>query len=107
LQRAIAINPTFGPGYGQLAYEYLRRDQNLEGALDIARRAVTLEPENVTYLFNLGHILLRLSLYEEALAIGERLSAIAITAEEQALAAAYRDNVDSYEGTSRDVGGAV
>ena len=96
LQRAIAINPTFGPGYGQLAYEYLRRDQNLEGALDIARRAVTLEPHNVTYLFNLGHILLRLSLYEEALAIGERFSAIATTPEEHALAAAYRDNIDSY-----------
>jgi len=96
LQRAIAINPTFGPAYGQLAYEYLRRDQNLEGALDIARRAVTLEPHNITYSFNLGHILLRLSLYEEALAIGERLPAIATTAEEEALAAAYRDNIDSY-----------
>jgi TonB family protein len=96
LRRAIAINPMFGPGYGQLAYEYLRRDQNLEGALDIARRAVTLEPDNVTYLFNLGHILLRLSRYEEALAIGERLSAIATTDDERALAAAYRDNVDSY-----------
>ena len=96
LKRAVEINPAFGPGYGQLAYEYLRRNDNLEEALGIARRAVALEPDNVTYWFNTGHILLKLDHHDEARSVGDRLAAIATTAEEQALAASYRDNIARY-----------
>jgi len=97
LKRSIAISPSFGPGYGQLAYEYLRRDESLEEALELARRSVALEPNNVTYWFNTGHILLRLGRQDDARVVGDHLSAIATTADERALAASYRDNLARYQ----------
>ena len=107
LKQAVEINPTFGPGYGQLAYEYLRRGDHLEEALDIARRSVALEPGNVTYWLNTGHIFLKLNQHDEAKKVGDRLAAIATTEEERALATSYRDNMARYRPSGPDLATTV
>jgi TonB family protein len=96
LKRAVELNPTFGPGYGQLAYEYLRREQNLEEALGIARRAVELEPNNMTYLVNAAEISLRLNRPDEARVVAERIAAVAATEDERTMATAYLEGLQHY-----------
>ncbi len=96
LKRAIDINPLFGPGYGQLAYEYVRRGEKIEEAIDIARRSVELEPQNVIYLVNTGEILLRLNRLDEAREVGGRVAALVTTAAERQMAKAFLIDLNAY-----------
>ena len=96
LKRAVDINPRFGPGYGQLAYEYVRRGENLEEAIGIARRSVELEPQNVIYLVNTGKILLRLNRLDEAREVGGRVAAVATTAAERQMAKGFLTDLNAY-----------
>ncbi len=96
LKRAIDINPLFGPGYGQLAYEYVRRGENLEEAIGIAQRSVELEPQNVIYLVNTGELLLRLNRVDEAREIGERVVTVATAAAERQMAKAFLTDLNAY-----------
>ena len=96
LKRAVDINPLFGPGYGQLAYEYVRRGEKIEEAIDIARRSVELEPQNVIYLVNTGKILLRLNRLDEAREVGGRVAAVATTAAERQMAKAFLTDLNAY-----------
>ena len=96
LKRAIEINPLFGPGYGQLAYEYVRRGEKLEEAIGIAQRSMELEPQNVIYLVNTGELLLRLNRVDEAREVGERVAAIATTTAERHMATAFLTELNGY-----------
>ncbi len=96
LRRAIDINPLFGPGYGQLAYEYVRRGENLEEAIGIAQRSVELEPQNVIYLVNTGELLMRLNRVAEAREVGERVAGVATTEAERQMAKAFLTDLNAY-----------
>ena len=96
MKRAIEINPLFGPGYGQLAYEYVRRRENLEEAIGIAQRSMELEPQNVIYLVNTGELLLRLNRVDEARQVGERVVAVATTTAERHMAKAFLTELNGY-----------
>ncbi len=96
LKRAIEINPLFGPGYGQLAYEYVRRRENLEEAIGTAQRSMELEPQNVIYLVNTGELLLRLNRVDEARQVGERVVAVATTTAERHMAKGFLTELNGY-----------
>jgi len=79
LEKAIALNPSFAPGYSSLATLYSLHKENQEKALAAARRAVELEPGNIVYTVNLGFVLLSTNRTDEARALAARMLAGAKT----------------------------
>jgi len=66
LVRALHLNPYFAPAYIALARLFLLDDQKVDRALELARKAVDLEPGSFSNQIMLGTVLARLGRYEEA-----------------------------------------
>jgi len=75
LERSIALNPNFAPAHATLASFYSARPQTLEKALTEARKAAELEPGDLRYYLNLGHILLRMERTDDARLVAQRILA--------------------------------
>lgn len=65
IMKVIDINPLFAPAYVQMA-RFDMRQNNLQGAFGVARRAEELEPWRAGYHLLTGQILLRMGKYTQA-----------------------------------------
>ena len=74
--KALAINPESASAYAQLGQIALAYDSDLIVAATQMKRAITLEPENVFVLANIGSLALTLGLADKAIAFYEKVQAI-------------------------------
>ena len=89
LVRAIHLNPYFAPAYVALAGIFLKDGQKVDRALELARKAMDLEPGSFSNQMMLGKVLVRLGRYEEA-------SKLAKTMEQSARSQAEKNMVRSF-----------
>ena len=83
LRQAIRLRPAFPYSYSALARHFLRQDENLEEAVDLATEACRLEPTNVRLLETLGYSLLARERLDEARQVVARMGRIATTREDR------------------------
>jgi tetratricopeptide (TPR) repeat protein len=83
LERAAALEPSFAPAYSQLATLRINRGE-VEPAVVAARRAVELDPGDLSYRSLLVRILTRATQTDEALRVAREALAMARTPEERA-----------------------
>jgi tetratricopeptide (TPR) repeat protein len=72
LQRATELQPDFAAALNYLAYLWADRGENLEEALRLAERAVSLDMQSGAYVDTLGWALFRLGRLPEARRLLER-----------------------------------
>jgi tetratricopeptide (TPR) repeat protein len=72
LRAAIAISPEFAPPYAMLAYYLYVRRESLPEALELAKKAVNMEPANSNYLVAMAQVLSRMDRYDDAHTIAVR-----------------------------------
>ncbi len=65
-RRLVERAPEFGPALNYLGYLWIDRGENLDQALELVDRAVTLDPDNGAYVDSLGWGLYRLGRWTEA-----------------------------------------
>jgi Tfp pilus assembly protein PilF len=100
LEKAVAINPQFAPAYAALATVYSMEPDTHQKAFETGRKAVTLEPGNLTYATNFGYVLLSAGKTADAKVLIARIREVVKTPEDQAslealeAAAASRENYD-------------
>lgn len=97
LERAIELNSSFAPAYAALSGFYMLRPGMMDGALELAQKAVELEPDSLDYELNYGRILLRMRRTAEAIALGERLLPRAMTEKERHEVTAFLDSARAYQ----------
>jgi len=73
LVKALHLNPYFAPAYSALAGLFLKDDQKVDRALELARKAMDLEPGSFPNQMMLGNVLVRLGRYEEALKLAKTM----------------------------------
>jgi Tfp pilus assembly protein PilF len=66
LRTAIRLNPAFAPAYDRLAVFLGMRNRDLEEARMLGLSAISLEPANVGYRANVGHILMEMGKNQSA-----------------------------------------
>ena len=93
LARALQLNPYFTPAYIALARLYLRDDQKVDRALELARKAVDLEPGSFSNQFMLGNVLVRLGRYEEALKLAKTMEHSAASAAEKTMVKSFIEDL--------------
>jgi len=72
LENSIALDPEFADAYSLLAFTYMSLGEP-DRALQTMSKAVALNPRNEGYFFNLAEIYLMNHMYDEAIALLERL----------------------------------
>ncbi len=90
LRQAIALRPEFSPPYALLAVYLAALHRNLEEALALAQRAVSLEPGSSIYQLSLARVLLRMNKFNEANQATVRAGAWARDPVEKANAESFR-----------------
>jgi predicted O-linked N-acetylglucosamine transferase (SPINDLY family) len=75
LRIAAQFNPKDAESWDLLARSLMLQDK-LQAAIDCHKRVLSIEPNNVAYLYSYGTTLLQFGLIEEALACNERILAI-------------------------------
>ena len=83
LRRAIQLRPGFPYSYSALASHFLRQNEKLEEAVDLATTACRLEPSNMRLLQTLGHSFLSLERLDEARQVVARMGRIATSREDR------------------------
>jgi hypothetical protein len=73
LREAIAANPDFAPPYGLLAADLADRNERLAEALELAKKAIYLEPADTDYQLCLAQVLAQMHQYDQAEAIAVRV----------------------------------
>jgi TonB family protein len=96
LRRAIAVSPEFAPSYGLLAIHFAGGNRNLDEALLLAQKAVSLEPANSNYQLALAQVLIRQNKVDQADMASERASAWARNPTERTNAADFRQFLATY-----------
>lgn len=97
LEKALALNPQFAPAYATLASFYSMYPETRDKALATAKKAMDLEPGNLSYASSYGFVLLNMSKVREAKAFAARIKAAARTPEEEHLATEFARAVASRE----------
>ncbi len=82
LRRAIQLRPGFPYSYSALARHFLRENEKLEEAVDLATTACRLEPVNLRLLQTLGRSLLSVQRLDEARQVVSRMRSIANSRED-------------------------
>jgi len=65
-ERLLELAPGYAPALNYLGYTWAERGEQLERALEMTRRAVSLEPNNGAYVDSLGWVYFQLGRYQEA-----------------------------------------
>ena len=73
LMAVLRLNPGFAPAYIALVRIYLGDGHKVERALELVRKAVDIEPGNISYQMMLGSVLVRLGRYEAAMAFAKTM----------------------------------
>ena len=79
LEKAVQINPQFAPAYSALATIYSMNEATYEKAYAAGRKAITLEPGNLTYAVNYGYVLLNTGQIADAKVFAVRIQQAAKT----------------------------
>lgn len=83
LEKAVELNPQFAPSYSALASVYSTRAETRDKAILTCRKAVELEPGNLTYRINYGYVLLNTGKTADAKTLAERIQQAARTPTEK------------------------
>ena len=89
LERANRLRPDFPGTHVGLCRQYASEPKDPARAIQEGRAAMALEPQNLGYRAELGLAFMRLDMAAEAEAIGEQLSNLARSPQEQQVAASY------------------
>jgi Tfp pilus assembly protein PilF len=73
LEKAVHINPQFAPAYSALATVYSINAETYEKAYADGRKAITLEPGNLTYAVNYAYILMNTGKIADAKVLAQRI----------------------------------
>lgn len=73
-QRILKLEPDFHAALNYLGYTFAEKGENLNEALDLTRRAVSLDPDNGSYVDSLGWTYYQLGRYDQARGYLERAS---------------------------------
>jgi tetratricopeptide (TPR) repeat protein len=96
LVRALQLNPYFAPAYITLARLYLRDEQKVDRALELARKAVDLEPGSFSNQMMLGNVLVRLGRYEEALKLARTMERSASSQVEKSMVQSFIESLNQF-----------
>lgn len=97
LQKALAMNPQFAPAYAALASLYSMQPDTHDKALEAGRKAVLLEPGNLSYAINFAYVLLNTGKTADAKELAARILKAAKTPEDREGAEAVAAAADSRE----------
>ena len=101
LEKAVALNPLFAPGYANLASMYSLQADTLNKALQLGRKAVELDPGNLQYAVSFAHVLLNAGKLADAKALADRIRLGAWTPRDKTAAEQLQESIASYEEQSR------
>ena len=85
LRQAVKLNPSFAPAFDRLAVCLARQHKDLDEAHMMGLTAVSLDPSNVVYRINVGHILLVMGQGENAIQVLRNAEKLAKSPEEVGL----------------------
>ncbi len=94
LVRALHLNPYFAPAYVALAGLLLKDDQKVDRALELARKAMDLEPGSFSNQMMLGNVLVRLGRYEEASKLAKTMELSASSREEKNMVRSFIESLN-------------
>ena len=97
LEKAVALNPQFAPAYAALASFYAMHQETRGKALAMAKKAIELEPGNLSYTASYGFVLLNMGKVSDARILASRIQAAARTPQEENLAVELARAVASRE----------
>jgi Tfp pilus assembly protein PilF len=97
LEKAISLNPQFAPAYATLATFYSINPETREKALAAGRKAIELEPGNLTYAVSYGFVLLNMGKTADAKILASRIQSAARTPLDRALAQQFSQAVSMRE----------
>ena len=83
LEKAVEMNPQFAPAYSTLASLYSTSPATRDKAIATCRKAVELEPGNLTYRINYAYVLLNAGKTSDAKALAERMQQVTKTPTEK------------------------
>src|SRR3974390_1377562 len=101
LEKAVAMNPLFAPAFTNLASLYSMRPESSARAIQLARKAVDLDPGNLQYAINFAHVLLNAGKIEEAKTMAVRINQTAWTPRDKTNAQQLLLSITDYEEQSR------
>jgi len=93
LETAVRQNPEYAPAFYWLSLVYSHSQKMQSQAIAAAARAAELDPRQIAYLVNLGHLLLNNQREEEARSVVEKVLKAAHTAQEQKVAQGLLDQL--------------
>jgi predicted Zn-dependent protease len=77
LSDVLRLDPSFAVANNDLAYTWAEQDKNLGEAEQMARKALTAEPDNLSFLDSMGWVLYKRGRFHEALCELQRAAALA------------------------------
>src|ERR1700756_2457430 len=89
LRQAVVSQPDFAPANALLGLYLSSRRQNSEEALMYAKKAVSLEPGNTEFIYDLAQVLAQMQRFDEAQYVAEKARSSARSAE-------YRARIDQF-----------
>lgn len=96
LEMAQRLRPDFPGTLMAICQQYSWRPRDPDKALKAGRRAVELEPQNLSNLFNLGIAYMNLGFEKEAQEVGTQLTSSALSQTERLMAASYAESLDRF-----------
>jgi Tfp pilus assembly protein PilF len=93
LEKAISLNPQFAPAYATLATFYSVNPETRDKALAAGRKAIQLEPGNLSYAVSYGFVLLNMGKTSDAKILASRIQSAARTPMDRALAEQFSQAV--------------
>lgn len=86
LEKAISLNPQFAPAYATLANFYSMNPETRDKALAAGKKAIELEPGNLSYAVAYGFVLLNMGKASDAKTLASRIQSAARTPMDRVLA---------------------
>ncbi len=86
LEKAVNLNPQFAPAYATLATFYSMNPETRQKALAAGRKAIELEPGNLSYAVAYGFVLLNMGKMADAKTLASRIESAARTSVDRVMA---------------------